>query len=193
LLLDWKNRKYYRQQVATLDGKMPGVRDQAPCFSIFRRLNRIFPVKIATPRGMKYNYLTAESRQRWQVKMTRLLIFLVLIFVPCTVLADCIITDTPYKFEVVCSGYNPMSPPTESKKNKKIAKRSNKAKKVTYEGRESVTPAVVMNVEESQFMQTRNQQDGYRGKRKPREQPTKKTGAGQNNNTGNSGRTSANS
>jgi len=125
--------------------------------------------------------------------MTRFLIFLVAIIVPCTVFADCIITDTPYKFEVVCSGYNPMSPPTDSKKNRKIAKRSSKSKKVTYEGRESVTPTVVMNEEESQFMQIRNQQDGYRSKRNPKEQPTKKTGAGQNNNTGNSERTSANS
>lgn len=125
--------------------------------------------------------------------MTSLSVFLVLIVVPCTVFADCIITDTPYKYEVVCSGYNPMSPPTDSKRNTKIAKKSSKTGKVNYKGRESVTTTVVMNEEESQYMQTRNQQDGYRGKRKPREQPTKKTGAGQNNNTGNSGRMSANS
>ncbi|MDD2310660.1 MAG: hypothetical protein PHH91_13870 [Desulfuromonadaceae bacterium] len=131
--------------------------------------------------------------------MTRLSIFLVLIVVPCTVFAECRITDTQDKFEVVCSGYDPMFPPTaskksmDSKKNKKIATRSGKARKVSYEGREGVTSTVVMNEEELQFMQARNQQDGYRGKRKPKEQPTKKVGVGQNNSTGNSGRTSANS
>ncbi|MBW4055783.1 MAG: hypothetical protein HIU83_10345 [Proteobacteria bacterium] len=108
--------------------------------------------------------------------MACLSIFLMLICVPITAFADCIITDTPYKFEVICSGYNPTYPPTASTKKKiKTAKRTNRAKKACFEDRKSVTQTVVMNAEELQFMQTRNRQDGYRGKQKPQEQTTKKT------------------
>jgi hypothetical protein len=103
--------------------------------------------------------------------MTIFSIVLVLIVVPCTVFADCKITDSPYKFEVVCSGYNPMSPPTDSTKNTKIAKRSSKAKKVNFGDKKRETPTVVMNEEELQFMQKRNRQDGYRSKLKPKDKP----------------------
>lgn len=117
-------------------------------------------------------------------RMIRLSIFLILIIVPCTVFADCKITDTPYKFEVVCSGYNPMYPsPTVSKKKKKTAKRSRRVKKADFEDKERETPTIVMSAEESQFMQTRNRQDGYRGKRNLTDQTIKKTGARENHNT----------
>ncbi|MDD5286359.1 MAG: hypothetical protein PHD54_10910 [Desulfuromonadaceae bacterium] len=51
------------------------------------------------------------------------------------------------------------------------------AKKIAFEEGESATSTVVMNEEESQFMQKRNQQDGYRGKRKPKVQTSIKEGA----------------
>jgi hypothetical protein len=109
--------------------------------------------------------------------MKCLFILLLLIALSCTAFADCIITDTPYKFEVVCSGYDPTAPPTSSKKNTKNAKRSARATKANFESRTDRMPNLVMNEEEEQFAQTRNRQDGYRGNRKTIEQTTKKDGA----------------
>ena len=108
-------------------------------------------------------------------------IFLLLITVPYTAYADCIITDTSEKFEIVCSGPDPMTSPLAKKKAKK-AYRAGKTKKVNYEDRVSDMQAVVMNDVESQFMVTRNKQDGYRATRKPREQTSKKTDASQDRN-----------
>lgn len=105
--------------------------------------------------------------------MTTIPILLILIAMPWTAFADCIITDTPYKFEVVCSGSNKISTPIASKSNTKTAKGPSKAKKADYEGREIVTATIAMNEEESQFMQTRNSQDGYQAKRNPKSNPQK--------------------
>jgi hypothetical protein len=97
-----------------------------------------------------------------------------LLFIPHTVFAGCILTESPEKFEIVCSGYNPMSPPPDAKKkNTRVAKRSGKAKKVRFEDRESIASKVGMNEEELQFMQARNKMDGYRGKRIPKVQIAK--------------------
>jgi hypothetical protein len=102
--------------------------------------------------------------------MRSILIFLMLI-VPHIVFAGCILTELPDKFEVVCSGYNPMSPPTDSKmKNSRVSKRSGKVKKVHFEDREGMASNVGMTVEELQFMQARNKMDGFRGKVKPKQQ-----------------------
>ena len=101
-------------------------------------------------------------------------IFLLLITAPYTAYADCIITDTSEKFEIVCSGPDPVTPPLAEKKAKK-AYRADKTKKVNYEDRVSDMQEVVMNDVESQFMVTRNKQDGYRATRKPRGQTSKKT------------------
>lgn len=103
--------------------------------------------------------------------MKSLSIFLILI-IPHTLLADCILTESPYK--VVCSGYNPMSPPTDSKKMARLPKKSGKSKKVRFEERADTASNIVMNEEELQFMLARNKMDGYRGKRKPKEQIAKK-------------------
>lgn len=116
------------------------------------------------------------SRQRPQLNMAGFLIVSMLIVVPCTVFGECKITDTPYKYEIICSGYNPMSPPIVAMKNTKITKRSSKTRKVSYEKRESVTPTVVMSEVELKFMKTRNRQDGYRGDPINKEQSSKKAG-----------------
>jgi len=99
----------------------------------------------------------------------RSLSILILLIMPQVVFADCILTDFPYKYGVVCSGYNPMSPPADSKKKTKIAKKSGKTKKVYIGDIESAGQAVVMSEEELQYMLARNRMDGYRGKQKPRE------------------------
>jgi hypothetical protein len=105
--------------------------------------------------------------------MKSLSIFLLFIL-PNTVFADCVLTDTPYKFEVVCSGYNPLSPPIASKKNTKTSKKvSSKSKKASIADREGITSAVGMTEEELKIMQARNKMDGYRGKVKHKEQTAK--------------------
>ena len=87
------------------------------------------------------------------------LIFILL--VPYTVFADCILTDTPYKFEIVCSGYNSIQPSTHVP-NKKAENRSHKSRKVYVTEKASETPPIVMTEEELQIMQTKNRQDGWR-------------------------------
>jgi hypothetical protein len=111
--------------------------------------------------------------REWSVIMKSLSIFL-LFSVPHIVFADCILTESPGKYEVVCSGYNPMSPQTGSKMNTKKSTRSGKAKKSNYEDRESATMTAGMNNEELQFMQARNKMDGYRAKVKPKDQLARK-------------------
>lgn len=114
--------------------------------------------------------------------MNILSIFMMLMVVPYMVYAECKITDTTEKFEVVCSGPNAYAPASDSKKSTKITKRVRKAKRINYEDRESAMPTVVMNGLESQFMLTRNRQEGYRDKRKPKEQAGKKAVDGQDRN-----------
>ena len=113
--------------------------------------------------------------------MKNLSVFILLAIMPYTVYADCIITDTSEKFEVVCSGPDPIFP-AESKKNTKKTPRAGKGKKINYEDRAEAMGEVVMNDVESQFMVTRNKQDGYRPKHKSREQTSKQTVAGQDRN-----------
>ena len=93
-------------------------------------------------------------------------ILFLLFIIPNAVFADCIITDTPFKFEVVCSGNNPVSPLKDSKNNTNTVKRSSKARKVTIEGKEPSTSSVAMSERELQYMHARNQMDGYRAKRR---------------------------
>ncbi|MDD2271245.1 MAG: hypothetical protein PHP95_06110 [Desulfuromonadaceae bacterium] len=109
--------------------------------------------------------------------MKSLSVFIMLAVMPCSVYADCIITDTSEKFEIVCSGPDPVSPAGATKNTRK-APRTGKRKKLDYEERAGAMQAVVMNDAESRFMELRNQQDGYRSKRRNAEQTTKKTVAG---------------
>lgn len=87
---------------------------------------------------------------------------MMIMVVPYMVYADCKITDTTEKFEVVCSGPDAYAPASDLTKNAKKPGRVRKTKRGEYEDRESVIPTVVMNDVESQFMLTRNRQDGYR-------------------------------
>lgn len=113
--------------------------------------------------------------------MKRISVFILLAVMPCLAYADCIITDTSEKFEIVCSGPDPVSP-TGATKNSKRAPRTGKRRKLDYEERGGAMQAVVMNDAESRFMELRNQQDGYRSKRRNADQTTKKTIAGSGHN-----------
>lgn len=101
--------------------------------------------------------------------MRSLAILLWFIVVPSAVSADCIITDYTDKFEVKCFGYNPMSPPMKHK-NLKTAARTGRLKKASSADSGSITSIVGMTEEELQFMQARNNMDGYRAKRSPKVQ-----------------------
>jgi len=114
-------------------------------------------------------------------KMKNLSVFIILAIMPYTAYADCVITDNSEKFEIVCSGPDPAFPAETKKKTNKTPRRG-KGKKVNYEDRVDAMQEVVMNDVESQFMVTRNKQDGYRGKRKTMEQTSKKDVAGQDRN-----------
>jgi hypothetical protein len=105
--------------------------------------------------------------------MVKSLLIFFLLIIPHTVFAGCILIDTPYKFEGVCSGYNPMSPPTDSKKKHK-KKTVGRVRKVDLENSDSVMQIIGMSEEESKFMKSRNQMDGYRGKRKTKVQIAQK-------------------
>ena len=97
---------------------------------------------------------------------------LLLIVLPYTVSADCIITDYSDKFEVVCSGYNPAAEPI--KKGAKTPKGSKiKSKKISLVDREGIISAVGMTDEELKFMQARNRMDGYRAEEKRKVQTAK--------------------
>jgi hypothetical protein len=98
------------------------------------------------------------------MKISNSIILLVSV-APCTVSADCIITDYSDKFEIVCSGFNPMDPPTVSKKRTNTPHKSNKAKKVSFEASGGETLVNAMSEEELKIMQTRNRQDGFKGKK----------------------------
>ncbi len=92
-------------------------------------------------------------------------LFLLITLIPCTVLADCIITDYTDKFQVVCSGYDPTAPTI--KKGAKALNKMRKYKTVSI-AEKNIVSAVGMTEEELQFMQARNRMDGYRGKPKSR-------------------------
>ncbi|HXE98008.1 MAG TPA: hypothetical protein VN642_16510 [Dongiaceae bacterium] len=98
----------------------------------------------------------------------KIILMFLLIAMPCTVFADCIITDYSEKFEVVCSGYNPAAPPM--KKGARISTKMGKSKKLSIADREGITSAVGMTDEELRFMQARNRMDGYRAQKKQRVQ-----------------------
>ena len=97
-----------------------------------------------------------------------------LVVVPYTVFAECKIIDTPEKYEVVCSGPDSISPASDSKRKTRKLKTVRMSKKVNFEDRKNTMQTVAMNDEESQFMLTRNRQDGYGGKAKPGEHTGKK-------------------
>jgi hypothetical protein len=100
--------------------------------------------------------------------MKILSIFMMLMVVPYIVSADCKMTDTTDKFEVVCSGADSYAyaAASDSKKNSKGTKRARKAKRVNYEDRKSAMQTIVMNDAESQSMLARNRLDGFRNKLK---------------------------
>jgi hypothetical protein len=101
----------------------------------------------------------------------KIILMFLLIAMPCTAFADCIITDYSDKFEVVCSGYNPTAPPI--KKGAKISTKISKSKKLSIADSGGISSAVGMTDEEIKFMQARNKMDGYRAKGKSREQIAK--------------------
>jgi hypothetical protein len=107
---------------------------------------------------------------------------MMIMVVPYMVSADCKMTDTTEKFEVVCSGPGAYAPASDVRKNAKKTRRGRKTKRVEYEEREGVMPTVVMNDVESQFMLARNRQDGYCDKLKPRGQSGKRGVDGQGRN-----------
>lgn len=95
------------------------------------------------------------------------IILVILLALPYSACADCIITDYSEKFEIVCFGYNPTAPP--SKKHGTSSTRMKMSKKSRIADGEGVTTAVGMTDEELMFMHASNRQDGYRGKPKRRE------------------------
>ncbi|MBV5340759.1 MAG: hypothetical protein J0665_14585 [Deltaproteobacteria bacterium] len=108
--------------------------------------------------------------------MMKSLIVFLLLTLPSTVFAGCILTEFPYS--VVCSGYDPTAPPM--KRINKAAKasassgRSKSTKKASIADTEDITSVIVMTEEELKFMQASNKKDGYRTKRKPQDQLAKK-------------------
>jgi len=104
---------------------------------------------------------------------------MMLMVMPYMVSAECKMTDTTEKFEIVCSGPSAYAPTSDSNKKAKEAKRARKTKRNNYEDRESAMPTIVMNDIESQSMLTRNRQDGFHDKLKNRERTDKKAVNGQ--------------
>ncbi len=103
--------------------------------------------------------------------MKSLILFL-LLAPSSTALADCILTE--YPFSVVCSGYDPTAAAPPSKKNIRTStKMSKQIKKAGVDDSNGITSAIGMTEEELEFMQARNNQDGYRGKPKHKEQTAK--------------------
>ena len=92
------------------------------------------------------------------------IIFLLLVILPYTAFAECRLTELEGKFEGVCWGYNPMSPPVHPKKNKQQHNKKNKVERASKADVESEASSIAMTEEELKFMQTRNRMDGYRGK-----------------------------
>ena len=87
----------------------------------------------------------------------RLSIIFLSLVVPATVFADCKLTDTDEKFEVVCFGKDPYvsSPSTAS--------RPNGGK--TIKARSEARSVIAMNEEEIRMMEKNNHYDSSRGKR----------------------------
>ncbi len=75
-----------------------------------------------------------------------------------TVSADCKITDTDDKFEIVCTG----GESAHKKTGKNVSQKNAVAEKQSLQARS----VIKMNDEEVTFMETRNRQDGYRPSRK---------------------------
>lgn len=86
--------------------------------------------------------------------------------VPFRSFADCILTDTPYKFEVVCSGYNPTAPVSVVHRTLNSGSKSAGFRKANSVRDEKSGPADFMTDEEVRFMDTRNRQDGVRQKQR---------------------------
>lgn len=79
-----------------------------------------------------------------------------------------------------------MDPPAVSKKRTNTPQKSSKAKKVSFEASGGEALVNAMSEEELKIMQTRNRQDGFKGKRKAKEQANKKTDTGLVKSAGNS-------
>ncbi len=118
---------------------------------------------------MTMNEIAKNIRERVKWVLT-----LVLVVAPCPVFADCKITDSPYKFEVVCSGKESAANSTPPASGNKAGK----TKSTTIDAR----TVIVMSEEEHRIMESRNKLDGDRIKRKSGK-VGKKTGAGQQSNT----------
>jgi len=96
--------------------------------------------------------------------------FIVLaVILPNMALADCKITDTPEKFEVVCFG----KVPTDNAPAKITGWNGGKRKKALTD----VHSVITMNEEEIRMMEIHHQRDGYRGTRKMKEKVREKKGA----------------
>lgn len=105
--------------------------------------------------------------------MTKYLMVLVFLALPCTACADCVLTESLDTFKVVCSEKDSTSPSADSKSKSKTVQRSSKAKKVNFEVQDGVAKPFVMSEEEMRMMQTNNSRDGYRAKQKHKEQHAK--------------------
>jgi hypothetical protein len=92
-------------------------------------------------------------------------IILTLVTLPGTACADCVLTDSPYKFEVVCSGTDDKPQPPDIHKKSKNSKRSSTRKRATFDERVSGEAPVEMSKEEILMMHANNTRDGSRVKR----------------------------
>jgi hypothetical protein len=79
--------------------------------------------------------------------------------------ADCKITETADKFEVVCSGNYPVSTAAGTKTHASKSGTINKTNKPHFKGTETRT--VQMSEEEKRIMQSNNHRDGLRSNKKP--------------------------
>ena len=90
----------------------------------------------------------------------KIVMLTLLLMMPCTVFAECRLTELNGKLEGVCWGYNPMDGPAQVTKNMQKMK---KKYRVYQAGKIDVT-GDFMTEGELRFMQARNRMDGYRGK-----------------------------
>ena len=114
-----------------------------------------------------YATLQAEKKYLMNNSIPYLFSFIVLaVILPNRALADCKITDTPEKFEVVCFG----KVPTDNAPVKGTGSNSGKRKKALSD----VHSVIAMNEEEIRMMEIHNQRDGFQGKRKTKEKAREK-------------------
>jgi hypothetical protein len=90
----------------------------------------------------------------------KIVMFILLMLMPCTVFAECRLTELDGKIEGVCWGYNPVDGPVPSTKNIQNMKKKDRV----YRSSKVDVTGDFMTDEELRFMQARNRMDGYRGK-----------------------------